>query len=282
MRLGMAEHQIDGRVQNGRWFVLRRGVYLLAGAPTSYEQSVLGACLAVGEVAVASHLTACALWGLVTPAPNAIDVLTPFGPRVRLEGVHQHRTAAMHLDDITRRHRVPATSAARSLVDVAKMFDPRKLGLIVDDADRRRLLRLSDLRRCHERLAQRGRARATMAEVLASRAPGWDPGGSERELWVIDVLRAAGLAIPVQQHRVRIHGRTFFLDLAYPELKIVIEFDGWDFHRSFSAFHGDRTRTRLLVAEGWIVIPVTAQVTEAELVRDVAAVLARCGQSTGV
>lgn len=259
------ENQIESRIATGRWEVIRRGVYRIAGTPTSYPQTVHAACLAVGERGMGSHLTAAAVWGLATPAPDALDILTPLGPRVRLEGIRHHRSTNVHVDDITRRQCLPVTTVARTLVDVAKLFRPKALGHIVDDAERRRLVRLADLRRCHERLARSGRARATMAEVLASRAPGRDPGGSERELWVIGALQKAGLPIPVQQHRVRLQGRTYFLDLAYPDLKIAIEFDGWDTHRTFRSFHGDRRRTRLLVAAGWIVIPVTARVSGTDL-----------------
>jgi len=90
---GMTGHQVENRVATGRWLPLRRGVYSLAGAPAGYEQSVHAACLAVGLLAVASHLTAGVVWGLTVPPPEAIDVLTPLGgPRARLEGVRQHRT----------------------------------------------------------------------------------------------------------------------------------------------------------------------------------------------
>ena len=86
---------------------------------------------------------------------------------------------------------------------------------------------------------------------------------------------AAGLPPPVQQHPVVVAGRTFQLDVAYPDAEVAVEFDGWDAHRGFEAFHGDRERARLLVAAGWRLLHVTARTTPAELVRDVRALLLR-------
>jgi very-short-patch-repair endonuclease len=47
------------------------------------------------------------------------------------------------------------------------------------------------------------------------------------------------------------------VDLAYPELRIAIEYDGlW--HAERHAFLDDRRRLNRLVAAGWVVLHVTA------------------------
>jgi very-short-patch-repair endonuclease len=79
----------------------------------------------------------------------------------------------------------------------------------------------------------------------------------------------------VQQHPVTVGTRSFRLDLAYPPAMVAIEFDGWDAHGTFEAFHGDRERSRLLVAAGWQLVHVTARTTPADLVRAVRSVLLR-------
>ena len=50
---------------------------------------------------------------------------------------------------------------------------------------------------------------------------------------------------------MRVGGRTFKIDLAYPVVRLAIELDGWEFHGTRSAFDDDRTRATLLVANGW-------------------------------
>lgn len=66
-------------------------------------------------------------------------------------------------------------------------------------------------------------------------------------------------------------GEVFVVDIAFPDQRLVIELDGWEFHRSRVAFDEDRRRTALLVADGWRVIRLTwGQVFGApELVLDI-------------
>jgi very-short-patch-repair endonuclease len=123
-----------------------------------------------------------------------------------------------------------------------------------------------------------GPAPAIIHELLADRLPGYDPGDSDLETRVLRALVAAGLAVPVQQHRVRLGKRTFRVDLAYPVLKLAIELDGWEFHCSRSAFDDDRTRANALVAAGWTVLRFTSRSTDAEIVACVRAAMAQCGR----
>lgn len=279
-RVGLSEGEIAWRLASGRWRRVRKGVFAIAGAPPSREQAILGACL-ISEGAVASHLTAGWLWGLQVPESSGIHVTTPPGIRLRHEGIVHHRRSPLALADLIRCKGIPVTTPARTLVDTSGLVRPGRLGSVVDDALRRKLVTLADLRACHFRVDTGPGRRITVAlrHVLAERQPGYDPGGSDRELWVKQVLVAAGLPVPVQQHRVWIGSRWFDLDLAYPPDLVGLEFDGWDTHGTFTAFHRDRERTRLLVALGWTMLPVTAKTRPTDLVRDVRAALALSGHS---
>lgn len=46
-------------------------------------------------------------------------------------------------------------------------------------------------------------------------------------------------------------------DFAWPELKLIVETDGWAAHGTRRAFAGDRRRDRRLDAAGWRVIRFT-------------------------
>jgi very-short-patch-repair endonuclease len=84
-----------------------------------------------------------------------------------------------------------------------------------------------------------------------------------------------GLPEPVQQHRVAVGDRRYCIDLAYPDLKIAIEVDGWEYHSSRSAFDDDRSRANDLVVAGWQVLRFTSSMTDAEAVTTVSAALSR-------
>lgn len=53
---------------------------------------------------------------------------------------------------------------------------------------------------------------------------------------------------------------TFFLDVAFPELKVALEIDGWEFHGKVKAdFERTWRRHNALVAAGWCVLHITWQ-----------------------
>lgn len=276
---GLSDREIAHRLAVGRWVALRRGVFVISGAPSTREQAILAACLAA-RAAFVSHLSAGWLWGLRLPVPTATHLTTVGASRIRQAGVVHHRRNVLATADLTRCRGIPVTSAARTLVDSSGLVRGEQLGRTVDDALRRKVVALEDLRTCHDRVDTGPGRRATllMRDVLARRSPGYDPGGSDWELWAKDILVGAGLPAPVQQHRVSVGRRWYEIDLAYPPEMVGLEFDGWDVHGTFTAFHGDRDRTRILVALGWTLLPVTARTRPADLVRQVRATLALSGQ----
>ena len=74
-------------------------------------------------------------------------------------------------------------------------------------------------------------------------------------------------------HRVRVGRNRYKLDVSWPEAMLGLEYDGWDAHRSLTAFHRDRQRLRRLAAAGWTILPLTSKTDLHELVAEVAAVL---------
>jgi hypothetical protein len=88
-RLGMTKGMRSQRVEDGRLRLVRRNVYVIAGVPASWAQTVLAAVLAAGPAAVASDATAGALWGLKhCDRGTSIHVTAPH--QLRLDGVRGH------------------------------------------------------------------------------------------------------------------------------------------------------------------------------------------------
>ena len=94
-------------------------------------------------------------------------------------------------------------------------------------------------------------------QVLALADPGAE---SPRESALRVLLVLAGLPRPTTQFEVRDDDRRFVarLDLAWPELKIGIEYDGAH-HRDPAQHSRDLRRHNALRARGWIVIQIDAR-----------------------
>jgi hypothetical protein len=262
--------QIRYRRRVGRLQGVHPNVLRIAGAPESWEASAMAAVLAAGRRTVVSFRAAAYLWMLAGPwVTPVVEVTTPTRRRVRMSGVVVHDSWI--LDDIhVDRHRgIPVTSVARTLCDLTACCSPNEVGRALDDALRRRLVSLTQVQAVFEDLAERGRRRSTlMRGLLDARGPEFHPGDSDPEVRIVRVLVGAGLPRPVQQHRVRIDGRTYRLDGAYPEYQVGIEYEGFEFHTSRTAFDDRYERDRLLKRARWSIVYVTSRTSDEHLVRD--------------
>jgi hypothetical protein len=158
-----------------------------------------------------------------------------------------------------------------------------QIGRTFDDGLRRSVASLRKLERCAERLESGpGRRMSMIREALASRGSGYDPGGSNSELRVLDVLRKAGVALPVQQFRVQIGRRRYVLDYAYPDFMIFAEYYGLAVHMGASAVAHDNARLTDLVAAGWLPLVFTDSSSDREIVERTTAALElrRVGRKT--
>ena len=274
-RLGCTKGQLRVRLRAGRWQQVRRGVYAGGWVPPSWEQAVLAVLLSAGSPCVASHGTAARLWGFSVPVPAAIEVLTPPSRRLRIEGVHHHRSDELSAHDHTIHRRIPVTTPARTLVDCSGRVEEDDLAGLVDDAVRRRLARLDEIDACLQRLLPGGRRSvAGLTRVLAERLPG-APSANRWERRIPAILRRADLPPPVAQFPVDVGGRRRYLDFAYPDERVALEFDGFAEHGLIrSTFDDDRVRDNALRLAGWLVLHFTSRSTPEDIVDTTARALA--------
>jgi very-short-patch-repair endonuclease len=121
----------------------------------------------------------------------------------------------------------------------------------------------------------RGAARVPRVVALADRR-----SQSPMETRIRLAIVLAGLPAPVSQHPVVLAGREFALDLAYPEVKLAIEYNGADHLRPDRALR-DLEREQLLVAAGWYIIRFGA-VTALHYPRTIAARVRQELRASGV
>lgn len=268
LTLGYTPRAIRTKLARAVWVEIRRGVYLINGTPPSWEQALLAVILRFDDCWI-SHGTAARLLDLpCAPQIDAIEVLRPYGSFRRLEGVTAHRSRLIVPADITRHKGITVTSHARTIVECSGRLTIAQTGRMIDHAKRKDPRALEDTRACFARLAGGGRRRLrSVRGALAFRLPGYDPGESDLELVTLRTIIGAGLPIPVQQHRVVMYGKRYRIDLAYPELKIAIELQSWDWHGGREPFDDDKARTADLVAHGWRVIEITSRHTAEQIIR---------------
>jgi very-short-patch-repair endonuclease len=271
---------LDRWIRTRRLEPMRRGVYRMAGAPETWEQQLLAACLAAGPEARASFGSAAALHGFEGFARAGLEI-THFGSRPSpMDGVSIHETSVFDVGHLTRIAGVPVTSTARTLCDLTAVARPWVVERAVDEALRRKIVRLEDIVDVAGRLAGRGRRRCTMMrEILDRRRPGYDPGDSDPERRIAELLVRAGLPEPTKQYRVEVGGRRLRIDLCYPEHKVAIEYDGWAWHSGRRAFDEDRARANDLVLLGFAVLRFTSNSSDQTIVDTASAAIQRASRS---
>jgi hypothetical protein len=269
----MSRHTFDDWVRARRLEPIRRGVYRIAGAPESWEQALLAVCLAGGPTTHGSFRAAAAVHGFEGFARGDLEV-TQFGRRPSvIEGVQIHESAVFGPGHVARVGSIPVTSVARTLCDLTAVEPQWRVERAVDEALRRQIVTLAALGRVARDLEGRGRHTCTvMREILEHRTPGYDPGESEPEKRIADLLVRAGLPEPTRQHPVVVGGKRYRIDLCYPDAKIAIEYDSWEHHRGRRAFDGDRARGNDLAARlGFSVLRFTSRSSDSAIVDTVRA-----------
>jgi very-short-patch-repair endonuclease len=277
----LSHGQLDWLRSNARLEPVRRGVYRMAGTPESWIQQLMAACLA-RPGSYASFRAAAALWRLEDFAPDVLEITVPGSSRARLDGVIVHESQVVGAAHVTKRRGVPVSSMARTLCDLTAVVSEKwRVERAVDEALRRKLVTLRALRAVADDLAGRGRSRCTVTrEILEHRTPGYQPGESEPEKRIADLLVRAGLPEPKRQHWVAVAGRRYRVDLAYPEHGIAIEYDGWDHHKGRQSFDQDRARANDLVVSGLTVLRFTSRSADQVIVDTVSAAIDRASSST--
>jgi very-short-patch-repair endonuclease len=245
---GVSRTAVRTRIADGRLREVYRGVYAL-GPPTQRGRW-MAATLALGEGAVLSHQAAAVLHGL-RPAGSKVDVTLPRRARPR-SGIAVHQVRALDLRDRTTVHRIPVTSVARTLLDLAEVLPSAQFQRAYEAAER---LRVLDVKAIGELL---GRSNGRRGGALLRSLVAYDPSraseaASELELRFLGLLREARLSQP--QVNVLVEG--FVVDAYWPSARLVVELQGYAFHSGRAAFERDHRRLARLRLAGYEVLALT-------------------------
>lgn len=242
------------QLRSSAWVRLRQDVYADASLPRTHRLLISAVGLTLPGGAGFTGRSAAVLWGVPDLAgpSDPVEVVLPGGLRWHPgEGVCVRRTAARRV--LLRVGKWQCTSRVDTAIEVIRRGTVDDAVVMLDRMVVGGMVSLSSVRNAVEALP-RGRGSAQAAKV-ADLADGLAESPQETRLRL--VLHRAGLPSPAAQFRVfDAAGFVARVDLAYPDLKIAIEYDGlW--HGDRRAFLADRRRLNRLGAAGWVVLHVT-------------------------
>jgi very-short-patch-repair endonuclease len=164
-------------------------------------------------------------------------------------------------DDHAEVDAIPCTSAARTLFDLARTLSPVMLDANIDNAIRRELVSLDELRHTSARLATKGRpGGCRFRQVIETRSDVSALPESVPERLLADMLVRQGLPVPQHQFVIRDRSGAFVarVDLAYPESMLVIEYDSVEHHTGTRAHIRDSARRNAITDLDYTVLTATA------------------------
>jgi len=259
----------------GRWTPLHRGVYAVRAGPVDHAPVVSAAVLAGGDGAGLCRASAAYAWGLSRVTPRQVHILIPANRRVTPPGsivLVRSRDAASRIVTSPWPTRTSVDHTVLDVGDLGTADDAVAIaalachrGLTWDQA----LVTALQLRRRH-------RWRAVLLDALN------DIGsGAQSTLEVSfhrDFVRPHGLPRGERQApAVSSHQHT---DVAYPQLRLLVELDGLAFHATPTARLTDSRRDRRGAVRGWMTVRagwVDARLHPCELAVDLGIVMRRCG-----
>jgi very-short-patch-repair endonuclease len=243
---GFSDRVIRARVAGGWLTRVHHGVYRLGvfGGPYAAEAAALLAC---GPLAAVSHDSVIAMCGLADP-PHLVHI-SGAGAALR-SGVRAHR-APLPESDVTTRHGLRVTTPARTMLDVASSMPERALDRLVEEAQVQCLVTRDELVAAVAGGAGRHGVRKLAAVVGSADEPAFTRSEAERRL--VELVRAAGL--PQPRTNARVAGLE--VDAVWTQQRLVVEVDGWTYHRTRAAFERDRSRDARLLIAGYRVYRIT-------------------------
>lgn len=206
----------------------------------------MAAVLATGR-ALLSHRDAAALHGIRPPHHGPIDV-TASGKRASSRGIRAHQSRVLLRRDAVTVRGIPTTTVARTLADLADVVPPHQLEKALNEAERLKLLDLGALEEVAARTRhRRGPGPAALRQALDRLTrEGARVTRSELEDRFLALLDAHDLPRP----RTNVTVEGFEVDAHWPQHRLVVELDGWEWHRTRDAFERDHRRTTVLADAG--------------------------------
>jgi very-short-patch-repair endonuclease len=249
---GFSRDAVRHRILTGRWRVLARGIYAIAGVPETTEQRVVAAMLPFGSRVVAASRTAAWLTGVFSDPGDLIYLLLPRGQHRALRKGIVISEASLLRSDVRTSRGIRVTCPNRTIVDLAGILSEQGLEKALDDAVLLGQTTVPSLEHyIAKRRLQHRPGMATLRRLLDDRRIGVPQ--RELEKLFIRRLRSSGLPQPKRQ----VPCGKWFIDFAYPARRLAVELDGRAYHFDGRSFRDDPRRQNAIVLAGYTVLRFT-------------------------
>ena len=222
---GLSRRAIDHRVAGGRLFRIHRGVYAVGHPSLTDHARFKAATLAFAPDAVLSHRSAAELWGLLAARGGDAHVTVPYASSLRRRpGVRVHRSRTLASARTTIRYGIPVTMPARTLADLARTAPA------------------AEVRRATRQAEMKGLPLDPDHRPLKTR--------SDLEDDFFEICRRFDIPLPEKNQDVGI----YTVDFLWRAERLIVETDGYIYHRGRQAFRDDRDRDVELELLGFRVV----------------------------
>lgn len=245
---GLSRHEIDDRVASGHLRREHRGVYVVGHRSKGWPGVWMAAVLSCGAGAALFRTSAAAHLGLVRARPQTIEIVCPRALRPR--GTIRPHRSSLPADELTIHDSIPATTVARTLLDLAAVLDRHRLERAMNEAEIRCLTSPTSLPLLlarHPRVPGAGRLR----EILELETLGAGLTRSELEDRLLALLDDHGLPRPSTNVAIELPSGPIVADCLWLPSRVVLELDGERFHAPEHRRRSDLARDRELTALGY-------------------------------
>jgi very-short-patch-repair endonuclease len=237
------------QLTSAHWKRLFPDVYLHRDAEFDHLTWCKAAILILPAGGVISGRSAAFLYGAdVLPLDPPVEVSVPVARRTSPHPKLVITRTRLDQGDTRTFGSIPVTTPLRTAFDLVRR-ERTEAVVGLDALLRRGVIHIDELRAYLKTTPGWPGVRNAITALALANPLAESPMETRLRLTLVD----AGLPAPVVQHRV---GR-YRLDLAYPDLKVAIEYDG-DHHRDRDTFRRDIARLNALRAAGWTVLRFTA------------------------
>lgn len=244
--LGLSNSGIDHRVRTGRLHRKYSEVFAVGRPDLPLDGVFLAAVLSCGPRAALSFLSSLRKYELRGGGTYRIDVTAPRSIKPK-KGIRLHRPRSLGDVETTELDGIPITTVAQTLLDVAAPVHRMNVGKLLHQAIVNEQFDLNAISRVLARNPTAPGARG-LAEALTEEVPFTR---SDLEDAALVLFRSFSVPRPETNAWIWDGERLVEVDFVWREFGLIVEVDGWRYHRSRWRRRQDAAKTEALEAQGW-------------------------------